>query len=221
MGRLISTVWARALERPWLLAAPLLGMLAQNVAIIAGGGSTAVSTAASAVLTSVVTALFAELWLGDGKSLDPVRLAESGLIYLIPYALLLAFGLLSAPLVYAALRSEHAQWAVMTVLYAVVAAGKLLALALGAGSSLAVARRRETPAGKWASLRLGFRTLADNVVFFVPALIGVWLFQEAAVYLARSLAPGVALAGFFTTAIPLLGCVALPIEAWREGRLKA
>ena len=67
-------------------------------------------------------------------------------------------------------------------------------------------------------MRRGFASLARNASFFAPALIAVWLFQEACVYLAGQLAPGI-LGGFFTTAIPLLGCVALSVEAWRSGRL--
>lgn len=220
MGKLLATVRDRALERPWLLATPLLGSLAQNVSILADGGSVPLRIVILAVLVSGVTALFAELWLGDGRSLDPVRLAETLQLYLYPYGLTMVFGLTGALLVSAAMRADLPPAAANAVLYTVLALGKLFALALGAASSLAAVRRLEAPAGKWASLRLGFRTVALNAGFFLPALAGVWLFQEACVYLARSLFPG-PLSGVLTTAVPLLGAVALPIEAWRAGRLKA
>lgn len=219
MGKLLAKVWERALERPWLLATPLLGLLAQNVAVIADGGSVPLRMLLSAVLISSVTALFAELWLGDGRSLDPVRLIETLQLYLYPYALTLVFGLLSALVVSRVMLADVPPAAGNAVLFTALALGKILSLALGAASSLAAARRREVPAGKWASLKLGFAAVLSNAGFFVPALTGVWLFQEACVYLARSLAPGL-LAGFLTAAVPLLGCVALPIEAWRSGRLK-
>jgi hypothetical protein len=172
----------------------------------------------TAVLTAAVTALFAELWVGEGLDVVPSRLAQAWKIYVIPYSLLLLFGAVTAPFVYWALHAEIPRYAANIAVYGVVFLGKFAALALGSVSSLAFVRRGEAP-GIRAALRLGFRTLKANAGFFAAVLLGVWFFQEACVYLARSLAPGV-LSGFFTTAIPLLGCVALPIEAWRSGRLK-
>ena len=80
----------------------------------------------------------------------------------------------------------------------------------------AAARRRES-AGALGALLLGCRVVWANLGFYCLLLGGFWVFQEACVYLARTLLPGL-LPGFFTTAIPLFGCVAFPIEAWRSGR---
>lgn len=171
----------------------------------------------TALMTIAVTTLFAELWLGDGKSVDPRRLVETGTVFVLPYPLLLVFGGVSAPFVYWILRAQVPPAVSMGALYLILAAGKLAAFAAGVVSAIAAARRRES-AGAFGALLLGYRALWANLGFFFVALIGIWLFQEACVFLSRSLAPGL-LAGFVTTAIPLLGCVALPIEAWRSGRL--
>ncbi len=217
MGKLLTEVFDRALKRPWLLAAPLLGMLGQNVASLMPP-SVFVRVIVAAVFTAAATTLFAELWLGDGARFEPERFVETGKLYLLPYPLLLLFGALTTPLVYFVLHTDMPRTTAMGLLYVVLAAGKLLALALGAVSSLAAARRREA-AGAWAALKLGFSSAVGGAGFLIPALIGVWLFQEACVFLAGQLSPGI-LGGFVTTAVPLLGCVALPIEAWRSGRLK-
>ena len=220
MGKLLQAVFDRALVRPWLLVPPLLGLLGQNVVALAapsGPGSVIVRTVLSALMTSVVTAIFAELWLGDGLKIEPNRFVETGKLYLLPYPLLLIFGGLTAPLVYWIVRAEVPHEAAMAGLYGVLAIGKLSALALGTVSSLAVVHRSEAK-GTWGALRRGFVSLGANIGFFVPALIGIWLFQEACVFLVGQLLPGV-LGGFLTTAVPLFGCVALPIEAWRSGRL--
>jgi hypothetical protein len=220
VGRLLGEVRDRALERPWLLVPPLLGLLGQNVlGLMAPGapGAVALRTFLSALMTVAVTTLFAELWIGDGKSLDPARLVETGTLFILPYPLLLVFGALTAPFVYWILRANVPQGVSMGALYLVLAAGKLAAFSLGAVSALAAARRRES-SGALGALLLGWRVLWANAGFFFLVLAGFWVFQEACVYLARTLAPGL-LAGFFTTAIPLLGCVAFPIEAWRSGRL--
>jgi hypothetical protein len=217
VGKLLSEVFERALKRPWLLAAPLLGMLGQNVASLMPP-SLFVRVVVAAVFTAAATTLFAELWLGDGARFEPERFVETGKLYLLPYPLLLVFGALTTPLVYWVLHTDMPRTTAMGLLYLVLAAGKLLALALGAVSSLAAARRREA-AGTWAALKLGLATVLSSAGFLVPAMIGVWLFQEACVFLAGQLSPGL-LGGFVTTAVPLLGCVALPIEAWRSGRLK-
>lgn len=217
MGKLLSEVFERALKRPWLLAAPLLGMLGQNVAPLMPP-SLLVRAGVSALLTAAATTLFAELWLGDGTRFEPERFVETGKLYLLPYPLLLVFGALTTPLVYWVLHTDMPRSTAMGVLYLVLAAGKLAALLLGALSSLAAARRREA-AGTWAALKLGASTLAAGAGFLLPLMIGVWLFQEASVFLAGQLSPGL-LGGFVTTAVPLLGCVALPIEALRSGRLE-
>lgn len=216
MGLLIE-VRDRALARPWLLAPLLLGLLGQNALSALSPGVVAPKIAFSALMTAVVTTLFAELWLGDGKSVDPGRLVETGTVFLLPYPLLLAFGGATAPLVYWILRADVPSAVSMGALYLILAAGKLAAFAAGAVSSIAAVRRRES-AGALGALLLGIRTVGANLGFFFLALVGLWVFQEACVFLARSLAPGL-LPGFFTTAIALVGCVALPIEAWRSGRL--
>ena len=217
MVKLLTDVRDRALKRPWLLAPPLLGMLGQNVVYLVAPDSVPARTVLSGVMIAAVTTIFAELWFADGFQLARGRFVSTFLLYLIPYPLLLLFGLLTAPLVYWILRADLPHDAAMLALYGVLALGKLCALSLGAASSLAALRRTES-AGTWSALRRGFSTLGANAGFFLPALTGIWLFQEACVYLASQLAPGV-FAGFFTTAIPLLGCVALPVEAWRSGRL--
>jgi hypothetical protein len=221
MGRLIHEVGERAVSRPWLLVPLLLGLLGQNVlALLSPGapGAVALKTVLSAGLAAAITTLFAELWLGDGRSVDPGRLVETGTVFLLPYPLLLVFGAMTAPFVYWILRADVSQAVSMGALYIVVASGKLMAFAMGAMSSIAAARRRES-AGAFGALLLGARALWSNFGFFFLLLGGFWLFQEAATFLARALAPG-PLVGLLTTAIPLAGCVAFPIEAWRSGRLK-
>jgi len=217
---LLNEVRDHALKRPWLLAPPLLGLLSQNMLFMLSPGepgAVALKTMLSALTTAAVTTIFAELWLGDGKSVEPGRFVETGTLYIIPYPMLLVFGGFTAPLVYWILRADVPREASMGVLYAVLAGGKLAAFAAGAVSSIAAARRRES-AGALGALLLGVRVLWANLGYFFAMLASVWVFQEACVYLARSLAPG-PITGFFTTAIPLVGCVALPIEAWRSGRL--
>ena len=221
MTSLLQDVRDHALKRPWLLAPPLLGLLSQNALFLlspGAPGAVALKTMLSALMTAAVTTIFAELWLGDGKSVDPGRFVETGALFIIPYPLLLVFGGLTAPFVYWILRAEVPSEVSMISLYAVLALGKLTAFAAGAVSSIAAARRRES-AGALGALLHGAGVLWVNFGYFFVMLCGLWLFQEACVFLARSLAPGL-LTGFLTTAIPLLGCVALPIEAWRSGRLK-
>jgi len=222
VGSLIHEVRDRALQRPWLLVPPLLGLLGQNVlALLSPGaaGAVALKVALSAALTVVVTTLFAELWLGDGRSLSPRRFLQTGTLFLLPYPLLLAFGLMTTPFVYWILRADVPAAASTAALYLVLAAGKLAAFFLGAASAIAAARRAES-SGALGALLLAARVLWANLGFFLLLLAGFWVFQEMGVYLARSLAPG-PLSGFFTTAVPLIGCVAFPVEAWRSGRLKA
>ncbi|MBI5245580.1 MAG: hypothetical protein HY923_00235 [Elusimicrobia bacterium] len=218
MGKLLTEVRDRALKRPWLLAPPLLGLLAQNVASIFDGGSVVIRMLLLAALTSAVTALFAELWLGDGWSVKPARLADAWKLFLLPYPLLLVFGLLTTPLVYWVLHAEQTQSYSMAIISLVLGAGKIVAFALCGVSTFALLRRSDA-SGAWGALKLGARSVAANAGWLLRLFIGLWLFQEACVYLAKQLAPGFVLAGFFTTAIPLFGCVALPIEAWRSGTL--
>lgn len=222
MGRLIDEVRDRALSRPWLIVPPLLGLLGQNIlSLLSPGlpGSVMLGVLLGALMTVAVTTLFAELWLGDGRSADPKRLVETGILFLIPYPLLFVFGLLTTPLAYWILHADLAQGVSLAGLYAILAAGKLTAFALGAVSSIAAARRRES-SGALGALLLGLRALRANAGFFFVLLAGLWAFQEGCVILTRALAPGL-LDRFFTTVIPLFACVAFPIEAWRSGRLKA
>ncbi|MBI2789162.1 MAG: hypothetical protein HYX59_10810 [Elusimicrobia bacterium] len=222
MGRLLDEVRDRALTRPWLIVPPLLGLLGQNLlSLLSPGlpGSLMLGVLLGALMTVVVTTAFAELWLGDGRSVDPGRLVETGTLFLIPYPLLLVFGLTTTPLAYWLLHADLAQGVSMAGLYALLAAGKLMAFALGAVSSIAAARRRDS-SGALGALLLGFRALRANAGFFFVLLAGFWAFQEGCVILTRALAPGL-LDRFFTTVIPLFACVAFPIEAWRSGRLKA
>jgi len=221
VSHLIIEVRDRALKRPWLLVPPLVGLLGQNMlSLLSPGAPSAmiVKTILAALMTVAVTALFAELWLGDGRSVDPRRLAGTGALFLLPYPLLLVFGFLTTPAAYWLLHADVSQAAAMGGMYAILAAGKLVAFALGAVSALAAARRGEA-SGTLGALLLGARVFRANLGSLFLLLAGFWAFQEACVYLARALAPG-PLAGFFTTAIPLLGCVAFPIEAWRSGRLR-
>lgn len=220
MSGLFVAVRDRALSRPWLLVPPLLGLLVQNVlSLLSPGASGAmiVKTFLAALMTVAVTTLFAELWLGDGRSVEPRRLVSTGTLFLLPYPLLLLFGFLTVPVAYWLLHADISQPAAMGGMYVILAAGKLAAFALGAVSAIAAARRGES-SGALGALLLGARVLGRNLGFFFLLLAGFWAFQEACVYLSRALAPG-PLAGVFTTAIPLLGCVAFPIEAWRSGRL--
>ncbi len=221
MGRLLNEVRDRALTRPWLLVPPLLGLLGQNLlSLLSPGvlGAVALKTALTALFTVAVTTLFAELWIGDGKSVDPDRFVETGTLFILPYPLLLLFGVMTTPFVYWVLRADVSQAVSMGALYLVLAAGKLAAFALGSVSAIAAARRRET-VGVFGALLLGARALWANRGFFLLLLGAFWMFQEMSVYLARTLAPGM-LASLVTTVIPLIGCVAFPIEAWRSGRLK-
>ncbi|MDD5302751.1 MAG: hypothetical protein PHS14_06530 [Elusimicrobia bacterium] len=221
MGLLLNEVRDRALKRPWLLVPPLLGLLGQNVlALLSPGapGAMALKALLVALLAVAVTTLFAELWLGDGKSVNPGRLVETGTLFILPYPLLSAFGFMTMPLAYWLLHANVPQAVSEGGILLILAAVKMAAFVFGAVSAIAAARRRES-AGAFGALLLGARVLWANLGFFFLLLAGFWLFQEACVFLARALAPG-PLSGFFTTAIPLLGCVAFPIEAWRSGRLK-
>ena len=218
MIALLTEVRDRALTRPWLLAPPLLGLLAQNVATLLGGGAIVLQMLLLAVLTSAVTALFAELWLGDGWSVKPARLTDAWKLFVLPYPLLLLFGFLTTPFVYWFLHSEKTEAYSMVCISLVLGAGKIVAFALCAVSTLALLRYNEA-SGAFGALKLGARSAAANAGWLLRVFTGLWLFQEACVYLANQLAPGFVFAGLFTTAIPLLGCVALPVEAWRSGRL--
>lgn len=221
MGRLFEKVGDRAYERPWLLFPPLLGLLVQNVLNMltpGSSGAVALKTMITALLTALVTTVFAELWIGDGKSIDPGRLVETGTVYLLPYPLLLVFGAATTPFVYWLLHTDMPNSTAIVGLYAVLGIGKLTAFAAGTVSSLAAVKRRDST-GALASLKFAFAALWRNAWFFLLLLGSFWLIQEACVYLSRQLFPGI-LSGFFTTAIPLLGCVAFPIESWRAGRLK-
>lgn len=220
MGRLLNDVRDRALNRPWLLVPPLLGLLGQNVmSLLSPGapGAMVLKTLLTALFTVAVTTLFAEQWLGDGKSVNPARLVETGVLFVLPYPLLFMFGVMTTPFVYWILHADVSRAVSLGTLYLVLAGGKLAAYALGAVSAIAAARRRES-SGALGALLLGARTLWANLGFFFLLLAGFWVFQEACVFLSRSLAPGL-LSGFFATAIPLFGAVAFPIEAWRSGRL--
>lgn len=223
MRTVLARVRDGALKRPWLAAPPLLGVVAQRVlwsmsAPDAGPGGAYLRGFAGAVLTVAVTAAFAELWLGDGAGLDAGRFADTGLLFLLPYPLLLLVGAASTPLVYGLLHSGAGEGLVYGVLYAVVALGKLSAYAFGAASSLAVARRGEAK-GIPSALALGFKTLWANAGFFALLLPAAWVLQEACAFAARAAGLGI-VSGVFTTAIPLLACVAAPIEAWRAGTLR-
>ncbi|MBI4060910.1 MAG: hypothetical protein HY403_05710 [Elusimicrobia bacterium] len=221
MGALLIGVRDHALRRPWLLLAPLLGLLGQSLLSLPSPGApggAALRTMMTALMTVAVTALFAELWLGDGRSVERGRLVETGILFLLPYPLLFVFGGLTAPFVYWILRADVPQAVSLGALYLVLVLGKLAAFAAGAVSAIAAARRRES-AGALGALLLGARALRANPGFFLPLLAGLWLVQETCVFFARPLAPGV-LDVLVTTAIALIGCVALPIEAWRSGRLK-
>jgi hypothetical protein len=218
---LLNDVRDHALNRPWLLAPPLLGLLSQNVLfLLAPGdsGAIVIKTLLSALMTVAITTIFAELWLGDGKSVDPGRFVETGTLFILPYPLLYASGFATMPFAFWVLHADISHTCSMLGLFGVAAAGKLMAFALGVVSSIAAARRREAN-GALSALWLGARAFMSNLRFMSLMLIGLWIFQEACVYLARSLSPGF-VSAFVTTAIPLLGCVALPIEAWRSGRLK-
>jgi hypothetical protein len=219
VGDLLAAVRDRALKRPWLLAPPLLGLLAQNVAVLLGGGAVALQMLLTAVLTSAVTAIFAELWIGDGWSVDGARLKEAWKLFLLPYPLLLLFGFMTTPFVYWLLHDERAASYSMIGIAVVLGAGKVVAYALGAASALALAHAGEA-GGSAAALKAGARDVAANPGWFLRVFLALWLFQEACVYLANQLAPGLLIAGFVTTAFPLLGCVALPLEARRTGALK-
>lgn len=217
---LLEAVRVRALQRPWLLAPPVFGLVLQRaLGELPSGpaGAVALKAALTALTTAGVTAIFAELWLGDGRGVSPGRLAGTVAAFLIPYPLLLAFGGVTAPLVYWALRADIPQAAALGTLYLVLALGKLAAFFAGAVSAVASARREEA-GSVLASLRLGARTVGANTRFFLGALAAVWLIQEACVIVSRAVAPAL-LTDFLTTLIPLFGCIAVPIEAWRSGRL--
>lgn len=218
---LLTEVRDHALKRPWLLAPPLLGLLGQNLLLLlspGAPGAMALKMLLTALMTAAVTALFAELWLGDGWSVTPKRVAGAWKLFLLPYPLLLVFGFLTTPLVYWLLHAEVSDSLKMGGISFVLGLGKLAAFFLGAVSALALSRRAES-SGALGALWLGMWTVVANAGYFLLMLGGLWLFQEACVFLASSLAPGLQLAGLVTTVIPLLGAVALPMEAWRSGRL--
>lgn len=211
------------LARPWLAAPPLLGVLAQRVLWSmttpdAGPGGSIGRGFLGALLTVVVTAAFAELYMGDGKSFDAGRFFKSGLVYIIPYPLLLIFGAVAAPVVYGLLNSGASEAVVYGVLYATIATGKLAAYAVGAASSLAAARKPE-PDGVLRALGAGFKDVKANAGFFVVLLVSAWVLQEALAWASRVAGLGI-VSGIVTTAVPLLACVAAPIEGRRSGLLR-
>lgn len=213
MTELLSAVRDRALKRPWLLAPPVLGVvLLEAVGSPLSDRPSGVIGALvmTALATSAVTAAFAELWLGDGRSVEPKRLLSAWWLYLIPYPLLLVAGGLAARAAYSS--------DVPAVIYAMLGVSKLVGLALGAASTLAVSRRAEG-AGLASSLAHGFASAARGIAFLGPMLLGVWAVQELLSVVTRTLAPG-PIGAFTAIAVPLLGCVALPLEARRAGRLK-
>lgn len=220
MGAFLDELREHALSRPWLLAVPLAGLLGLNLLdFLSGGmpGAVALRMLLTAAMTVAVTALFAELWIGDGRSVDPGRLFGAGVLYLIPYPLLLLYGVATAPLVYWWIRQDLPAPVPMAGLFLFLSAGKFVAFAAGAVSSIAVVRRGES-AGRLGALLLGVRALRANAWFFTRLFAGLVLFQAACVYLCDSL--GVReLSRFVTTVIPLFGCVGAPILAWNSGRL--
>lgn len=220
MGTFLDELREHTFARPWLLAVPLAGLLGLSVLdLMAAGapGSVALRMFLTALMTMVVTALFAELWMGDGRSVDLRRLRAAVWLYLIPYPLLLLYGVLTAPLVYWWIRQDLLANVSMAGLFLFLSAGKFVAFAAGAVSSIAVVRRAES-AGHLGALLLGVRVLKGNAWFFTRLFAGLVLFQAACVYLCDSL--GVKeLSQFVTTVIPLFGCVAAPILAWNSGRL--
>lgn len=223
MKDLLRKVGDAALARPWLAAPPILGVLAQRVLWSmtipdAGPGGSMGRGLVGALLTVAVTAAFAELYLGDGKSFDAGRFLVFGLVYAIPYPLLLVFGAVAAPVVYGLLHSGAPEAAVYAVLYLTVSTGKLAAYAVGAASSLAVARRPAAD-GSLRALGAGFKDLKANAGFFFVLLLCAWLLQEALAWAARVAGLGI-VSGLVTTAIPLLACVAAPIEGRRSGLLR-
>ncbi|UPT72689.1 MAG: hypothetical protein M0D55_12140 [Elusimicrobiota bacterium] len=187
---LIARVRDRALTRPWLLAAPLLAMLTQGFigAMPYTTGFLALKFLLTALTTSMVTALFAELWLGDGRGVDARRCAALFAVYILPYPLLMVFGIVSAKIVFRLTSAEAATTASAAAIYGLVGLGKVAALMLGAASSLAAARRAEAGSA-WRALGQGFGDAARGAGFLVPAMIAVWVVQEACIFLSAQLAP--------------------------------
>ena len=212
MSALLAAVWTEARRNPVLLIPPLAGLLLGGAPGLLGAGPAPLGALWVALTTAAVTTAFAQLWL-DGR-LDADKFVETGALYLAPYPLLFVFGALSTAIVYAGLRSGAG--GLLVSLF--IAAGKLTAYALCFWSTLAALRRREAR-GALDALKRALGPLAANAGFFLAAGLGVWLAQEAAVYVSRLLFLGF-LSAFLSSAIPLFGCVGLTIEAWRSGRLK-
>ncbi len=225
---LLYEVRAEAFKRPWLAAPIVIGSCLQ---LLLGGFSAATGvlliakTLLGAAATVAVTAVFIELWRGDGRRVETGGLLRTTVLLLMSYPLLLLFGVVSTSLTYALL---HADGPPLVFLYLMICAGKLVAFAATALSVLAVARREESAAALQAFGR-GWRLMMGNAGFLAGVLIATYLIQEAAVY-GVSLAyyslgtqSGVAirlLTGILATTIPLIGCVAVPLQALKTGRLK-
>ena len=91
--RLLREARDRALARPWLLAPPALAAAGRGLAF-AGLGAGLLAALPSALLIAIANALFAELWLGDGESVDADRAFEAGVLYLIPLPVLALFAII-------------------------------------------------------------------------------------------------------------------------------
>ncbi|MEK7389547.1 MAG: hypothetical protein AAB036_07600 [Elusimicrobiota bacterium] len=220
---LIIAVCGAALKRPWLLAPLLAGVFVRFLldALFALGPSVSspvimLNTVASILSTVAVTAIFCELWLGDGRHLKGDRLLSACLLFLLPYPLQLLVAMVSAPVVYVLLGSGLESRVLMPLILLQAAAGKLVAYVLAAASALGAAHRDEHP-GVLAAWRHGWSLVRGNAGFFAATLGATLLLQETSAYFLRA----TVLADVFSTIVPLIGCVAVTLEAGRSARLKA
>ena len=227
---LLSEVRAAALKRPWLIAPIAIGTCLQLLLGLFSpttGIFLIAKTLLGAAMTVAVTAVFTELWRGDGRRVEAGDFLRTTGLLLMSYPLLILFGVVSAPLTYYLLRVDQ-----VSVVYLLICAGKLIAFAATVLSVLAISQRDEST-GALQAFGRGWSLMRANAGFLAGVLIATYLVQEAVVY-GVSLAyfsvmtPGSQsglglkmLTGVLATTTPLIGCVAVPLQAVKSGRLKS
>lgn len=220
-----------SLAKPWLLTPPLLLPWASRFVAASAGSETAWSTVGNAVLAAALlalaAALFAELWLGDGESLNGPRTKAAFLIYFVPLAALGVAG----PLAWRTIVLDAADPEAARAAFGFF--GACTRLAGGAAliaSSLALWKWRPG-FGPLQCLRMGLRFAAGNAGFNIALLFWTSAFGYAAVIalaIVRAFlesGPSVLFhsAAFLSDAllgaIMLAGFVAVPLQAAASGRL--
>ncbi|MFI5345333.1 MAG: hypothetical protein ACHQ51_03055 [Elusimicrobiota bacterium] len=220
----------RAAARPWLWAVPAAGLAEAELVGAAHlpGGYLSLILKVVPVLTA---ALFAEIWAGDGAGIDADRSFEAGVIFFLPYPVLLAATWLLNTFAVGMFVKNMDQASLLKAVDAIRIALSVLAMLALVLSALAFARWKDR-SGAWAAFGPGARALALNPVFVILILGATWFSQEVLAFAARhvSLWPVDARGdnllidlvwGYLHSTLRLFGCVAAPLLASWSGRLKS